>query len=74
MTQLPIALLLYVALGGAYLVVFPALVLAYIRGRWYKTSSIERVLMFFLVFFFFPGFLLLGPFVNWRPQRRQIPT
>lgn len=73
MTQLPLALLMYVALGGAYLVVFPALTLAYLRGRWYTASSIERVLMFFLVFFFFPGFLLLGPFVNWRPQRREIP-
>ena len=67
-----IVLLLYVALGGAYLVVLPALTILYLKSRWYVASSVERVLMYFFVFFFFPGILLLSPFVNLRPQPRQI--
>jgi NAD(P)H-quinone oxidoreductase subunit L len=65
---------LYLALAGAYLIVVPLIIIFYLRVRWYVASSIERGFMYFLVFFFFPGFLLLGPFINFRPQRRQIPT
>lgn len=64
--------LLYLILAGAYLLVVPLAVLFYLKLRWYVASSFERGFMFFLVFFFFPGLLLLGPFVNFRPQRRQI--
>jgi NAD(P)H-quinone oxidoreductase subunit L len=28
--------------------------------------------MYFLVFFFFPGMILLSPFLNLRPKRREI--
>lgn len=69
---LPIVPLLYLALGGAYLVVLPALLLLYFNSRWYVMGSIERLLAYFLVFFLFPGLLLLSPFVNLRPQPRQI--
>lgn len=61
---------LYAALGGAYLLVLPAIAFLYLRNRWYVASSIERVLMYFLVFFLFPGLVLLSPFLNFRPQRR----
>lgn len=64
--------LLYLALAGAYLLVFPLAVLFYLKWRWYVASSIERAFMYFLVFFFFPGLLVLSPFVNLRPQKRQI--
>ncbi|MDF5719341.1 MAG: NAD(P)H-quinone oxidoreductase subunit L [Rhizonema sp. PD37] len=64
--------LLYLALAGAYLLVMPAAVLLYLRLRWYTATSIERGFMYFLVFFFFPGLLLLSPFVNFRPRRRQV--
>ncbi|NJO39976.1 MAG: NAD(P)H-quinone oxidoreductase subunit L [Cyanobacteria bacterium CRU_2_1] len=67
-----IPLLLYVALGGAYLVIFPAITFLYLKNRWYVASSIERLLMYFLVFLFFPGLLLLSPLLNFRPQPRQI--
>ncbi|WP_390883554.1 NAD(P)H-quinone oxidoreductase subunit L [Kovacikia minuta] len=30
--------------------------------------------MYFLVFLFFPGLLLLSPFLNFRPKRRQIES
>ena len=65
--------LLYLILAGAYLLVIPFTVLLYLKQRWYVASSFERAFMYFMVFFFFPGLLLLGPFVNFRPQHRQIP-
>jgi NAD(P)H-quinone oxidoreductase subunit L len=69
---LPIVPLLYLAIGGAYLVVLPALLFVYLRARWYTARSIERVLMYFFVFLLFPGLLLLSPFLNYRPQPRQM--
>ncbi len=67
-----ITLILYAALAGAYLLVCPALVYAYLNLRWYVASSFERGFMYFLMFFFFPGMILLAPFLNFRPKRRQI--
>ncbi len=69
---LPIVPLLYLALGGAYLVVLPALLLLYFKSRWYTAGSIERLLAYFFVFLLFPGLLILSPFVNLRPQPRQM--
>ncbi len=62
--------LLYLALSGAYLVVLPGLLYFYLQKRWYVASSFERAFMYFLVFFFFPGLLLLSPFLNLRPKPR----
>jgi NAD(P)H-quinone oxidoreductase subunit L len=68
-----IVALLYLVLAGAYLLAAPLAVLFYLKSRWYVVSSFERVLMYFLVFFFFPGLLVLSPFVNFRPyQQRKI--
>ena len=64
--------LVYLALSGAYLLVFPGALYLYLKQRWYVASSIERVVMYFLVFFFFPGLLLMSPFLNFRPKRRTI--
>ncbi len=72
MSEAIIALILYAAIGGFYLIVLPALTMIYLKGRWYVAGSIERVLMYFLVFLCFPGLLLLSPFVNLRPARREI--
>jgi NAD(P)H-quinone oxidoreductase subunit L len=63
---------LYLILGGAYLLVMPLLVYYYLKARWYVTSSVERVFMYLLVFIFFPGMLVLAPFLNFRPDRRKI--
>jgi NAD(P)H-quinone oxidoreductase subunit L len=71
---IPLVPLLYLALGGAYLLVIPAIAFFYLQKRWYIASSVERVLMYFFVFLFFPGLVLLSPFLNFRPQRRQIET
>ncbi|WP_432809315.1 NAD(P)H-quinone oxidoreductase subunit L [Pantanalinema sp. GBBB05] len=71
--ELDIALL-YLVLAGAFLVVIPAMLYFYLQARWYVASSLERGFMYFLVFFFFPGLLLLSPFLNFRPKRRQIES
>jgi NAD(P)H-quinone oxidoreductase subunit L len=65
---------LYLALGGAYLVVIPGVLYLYLQRRWYTASSVERLFMYSLVFFFFPGLLLLSPFLNFRPKRRSLET
>ncbi len=64
--------LLYLGLGGAYLLVVPLVLYVYLQNRWYVASSFERAFMYFMVFFFFPGLLVLAPFLNLRPKRRQI--
>lgn len=66
--------LLYLVLAGAYLFVVPAVTYFYLQARWYVASSFERGFMYFLVFFFFPGLLLLAPFLNFRPKRRPIES
>ena len=63
---------LYLVLSGLYLLVIPAILYLYLQKRWYVVSSLERGFMYFLVFFFFPGMLLLSPFLNLRPKRREI--
>ena len=63
---------LYLGLSGLYLLIFPALLYVYLTRRWYVASSIERVFMYFLVFVFFPGLLLLSPIINLRPKRRAL--
>lgn len=63
---------LYVILAGTYLLVVPVATLFYLNNRWYVASSIERTLMYFIVFLFFPGLLVLSPFVNLRPSPRDV--
>ena len=67
-----IAGLLYVTLSLLYLLIIPAALYFYLNKRWYIVSSFERGFMYFLVFLFFPGMLLLSPFLNLRPRLRKI--
>lgn len=67
-----IVALLYLVLSGAYLLVIPGLLYGYLSKRWYVASSFERAFMYFMVFFFFPGLLLLSPLLNFRPKLRKI--
>lgn len=64
--------LLYLVLAGAYLLVVPVALMIYLKQRWYAAGSIERTLMYFMVFLFFPGLLVLSPIVNLRPKPRRI--
>ncbi|MEO0395082.1 MAG: NAD(P)H-quinone oxidoreductase subunit L [Cyanobacteria bacterium P01_A01_bin.137] len=70
--SLLITLAVYAGLAGLYLVVIPAVLLFYLKQRWTVASSVERLWIYSLVFVFFPGMLLLSPFLNFRPQRREI--
>ncbi len=67
-------LAVYGVLAGLYLLVMPALTYAYLKSRWYVAGSFERAFMYFLVLFFFPGMLLLAPFLNFRSQARSIES
>ena len=67
-----IVALVYLMLTGAYLLVLPGLLYLYLQKRWYVASSIERLIAYFFVFFLFPGMILLAPFLNFRPKRREI--
>ncbi len=69
-----ITLILYAVLAGAYLLVVPGLIYAYLNSRWYVASSWERALMYFMVFFFLPGMIVLAPFLNFRPKPRSIES
>lgn len=62
----------YIGLAGLYLFIVPALIYLYLNNRWYVAGSFERAFMYFLVLFFFPGMLLLAPFLNLRPQPRSL--
>ena len=73
-TSTLIALALYAVLGGLYLLIIPGALMLYLKQRWYGAGSIERLLLYALVFVFFPGILLLSPFLNFRPQRREISS
>jgi len=70
--EIMVVALLYLAIAGAFLVVIPGALYFYLQARWYVASSFERAFMYFLVFFFFPGLLLLAPFLNFRPKRRPV--
>ena len=58
----------YMALGGAYLVVVPLALIAWMAKRWTVMGKIERTAVYGLVFLFFPGLILFAPFINLRLQ------
>ena len=62
----------YGALAVTYLLVIPAAILLYLKTKWNTMGSVERFLVYGLVFAFFPGMLLLSPILNFRPQPRAI--
>jgi NAD(P)H-quinone oxidoreductase subunit L len=64
--------LLYLSLSGLYLLIVPAFIYFYLNSRWYVANPLERWFMYFLMFMFFPGILLMSPFLNFRPKRREI--
>ena len=57
---------LYGAIIGAYLVVIPLLLYAWMNKRWTVMGKIERTAVYGLVFLFFPGLILFAPFLNLR--------
>jgi len=61
----------YAGLAGVYLVVVPLALLLYLNQRWHQAGSVERTLLYGLVFAFFPGMLVFSPFLNLRPRPRS---
>jgi NAD(P)H-quinone oxidoreductase subunit L len=57
---------LYAVLGGAYLVVVPLLLYAWMVRRWTTMGKFERLGVYGLVFLFFPGLIMFAPFINLR--------
>ncbi|MGF1575114.1 MAG: NAD(P)H-quinone oxidoreductase subunit L [Cyanophyceae cyanobacterium] len=64
--------LTYAGLAGLYLVVVPLAALIYINRRWETSAAWEKVILFFVALFFFPGMLLWGSFFTFRPPMREI--
>jgi NAD(P)H-quinone oxidoreductase subunit L len=63
---------LYGGLAITYLLVVPAAILYYLKAKWYTMGSVERFVLYGLMFAFFPGMILLSPFLNFRPQPRSL--
>lgn len=58
-------------LGVTYLILAPAVLMAWLHRRWHVMGKVERLLGYGLVFLLFPGLILLSPFVNLRPAGRR---
>ena len=58
----------YIVLSGAYLVVVPLALIAWMSKRWTVMGKIERTAVYGLVFLFFPGLIVFAPFINLRLQ------
>ncbi|KAK4357703.1 hypothetical protein RND71_023313 [Anisodus tanguticus] len=54
-----------------YFLVFPPIIMTWLRKRWYKRDLLEMYLQFMFVFIFFPGVLLWAPFLNFRKFPRD---
>lgn len=59
-------LIIALVMAFLYFLVAPVLVYYYLYKRWYKRKMAEAIMQFWLVFLFFPGMLILGPFINLR--------
>jgi len=57
---------LTIVLAGAYLVVIPLALIAWMVKRWTVMGKFERFGVYGLVFLFFPGLILFAPFINLR--------
>ena len=59
-------LLAYGLLGGLYLLAIPLALFVWMNSRWPRMGKIERLLVYGLVFLFFPGMIVFAPFLNLR--------
>lgn len=66
------ALETYAAIAGLYLVIVPGVLMFYLKARFHTAGSVERLGVYGLILVFFPGILLLSPFLNFRPKRREV--
>ena len=59
-----LVILAYALLGGLYLLVMPLALFFWMNSRWTRMGKIERLLVYGLVFLFFPGMVVFAPFLN----------
>lgn len=56
----------YAALAGSYLLVVPLALFLWMNKRWHQMGKIERLVVYGMVFLFFPGMIVFAPFLNLR--------
>ena len=61
-----LALGAYAALAGSYLLVVPLALFLWMNKRWHQMGKIERLVVYGMVFLFFPGMIVFAPFLNLR--------
>ena len=61
-----LVILAYALLGGLYLLVVPLALFFWMNSRWTRMGKVERLLVYGLVFLFFPGMVLFAPFLYFR--------
>ena len=59
-------LIAYIAVISFYLLVIPLLLFYWMNNRWNVMGKFERLVIYGLVFLFFPGLILFSPFLNLR--------
>ncbi|BBL86659.1 NADH dehydrogenase subunit; NdhL (chromatophore) [Paulinella micropora] len=65
-TETRLLLLEYSILVGIYLIFVPFILYWWMNARWYTMGKFERLGVYGLVFLFFPGLIILSPFINLR--------
>ena len=56
----------YVGIISFYLLVIPLILFYWMNNRWNVMGKFERLIVYGLVFLFFPGLILFSPFLNLR--------
>ncbi len=59
-------LVAYVGIVSTYLFVIPLILFYWMNNRWNIMGKFERLIVYGLVFLFFPGLILFSPFLNLR--------
>ena len=59
-------LVVYLGLISIYLLVIPLILFYWMNNRWNFMGKFERLIVYGLVFLFFPGLILFSPFLNLR--------
>ena len=56
----------YLGVVSIYLLVIPLILFYWMNNRWNVMGKFERLIVYGLVFLFFPGLILFSPFLNLR--------
>ena len=61
----------FLVLGVFYLAVVPLVLFYWMNNRWHFMGKIERLVVYGLVFLFFPGLILFSPLLNLRMEAQK---